>query len=326
MKRRDWIGAGFGLGLAAAGSAAWPQSAPRPTGKIGYLHPRTIAANHATLNILRPAWQKLGYVEGESVLLRSAEGDARRLPALVNELIAQGAGVLIVVGAVAVRAASQTTQSVPIVAIDLETDPVKAGYAASFARPGGNVTGLFLDQPALAGKWVDLLREAAPDIERIALLWDRGTGVSQLEIAKAATRAKGFDASVLELGAIADIDSALRPLAGKPRAGIVAMSSPGFGLVAPAVGAAALKYRLPSIGFLKVYAEAGMLMSYGPIQELYFGRAVSMADRILRGARAGEMAIEGPDRFELALNQGTARAIGLKLPTALLLRADEVIG
>jgi putative ABC transport system substrate-binding protein len=309
--------------LAAQGLQA---QTPRPTRKLGYLHPRTIAPTHPTLVVLRAQWQKLGYVDGETVLLRSADDDLSRIPALLGEMAAQGVGAVIVVGGAAVRAASRATKTLPIVAIDLETDPVRARYAASFARPGGNVTGLFLDQPALAGKWVDLLREAAPDIERIALLWDRGTGVSQLEIAKAATRAKGFDASVLELGAIADIDAALRPLAGKPRAGIVAMSSPGFGLVAPAVGAAALKYRLPSIGFLKVYAEAGMLMSYGPIQELYFGRAVSMADRILRGARAGEMAIEGPDRFELALNQGTARAIGLKLPTALLLRADEVIG
>jgi len=168
-----------GISLAPVGaSAALQAQAPRVAGKVGNLHPRTIAPTHATLTILRPAWQKLGNAEGESVPLRSADEDPRRLPALVNELIDQGTGVLIAVGASAVRAASQTTKSVPIVAIDLETDPATAGYAATFARPGGNVTGLFLNQPALAGKSNDLLREAS-DLERIALLWDRSTGVDQ---------------------------------------------------------------------------------------------------------------------------------------------------
>ena len=294
-------------------------------GRIGYLHPRTVAPDHPTVLILGAAWRQLGYVEGDSVLLRSAEDDPRRLTVLVNELIALGAGVLIVVGAEAVRAASRATRSVPIVAIDLETDPVRAGYALSFARPGGNVTGLFLDQPALAGKWIELLREATSELERIALLWDRSTGVDQLEIAKSATRRTGLDVKVLELGAITTFDAALRGLAGGPRTGIVPMSSPGFVVSATAFADAARKYRLPSIGVLKVYARAGMLMSYGPIQEQYVARAVGFADRILKGAKAGEMPIEGPDRFELTINQRTARAIGARIPPLLLVRADEVI-
>ncbi len=319
MKRRELVAAG----LLVATPHLYAQA--RPIGKIGYLHPRTLAADHPTLVILRGAWRQLGYVEGESVLLRSADDDPRRLTGLVKELIAQGAGVLIVVGAEAVRSASRATRSVPIVAIDLETDPVRAGYANSFARPGGNVTGLFLDQPALAGKWIELLREAAPDLERIALLWDRSTGVDQLQIAKSAARKTGLEVTVLELGAVTSFDVALRDLAGRPRTGIVPMSSPGFVVSAKAFADAATKFHLPSIGFLKVYARAGMLMSYGPIQELYFARAVGFADRILKGAKAGEMPIEGPDRFELTINQRTARAIGASIPPLLLLRADEVI-
>jgi putative ABC transport system substrate-binding protein len=297
----------------------------RPVRKIGYLHSRTIAPDHATLIALRPAWQALGYVEGETVLLRSAEDDASRVPALVAELIGLGAGALIVVGAAAVRAASQATRTTPIIAIDLETDPVRAGYAASFARPGGNVTGLFLDQPSLAGKWIDLLREATPDIGRLAVLWDRSTGPDQLAIAEAAARAKGFEAVVLELGAIKSFDDALRGLRGKPRTGVVPMSSPGFLLVAASLAAAAQKYRLPTIGFLKPYARAGLLMSYGPIQEVYFPRAVAFANKVLNGANPGELPIERPDRFELVLNFKTARAIGVTIPRSLLLRADEVI-
>ncbi len=322
MKRRQAIATAIALLGAAQGVHAQAGRAP---GKIGYLHPRTVAPDHLTLMLLRPAWQGLGYVEGESFLLRSAQDDPRQLPARVNELIGQGVGVLIVVGAAALKAASEATKTVPIIAIDLETDPVSAGYAASFARPGGNVGGLFLDQPSLAGKWIELLREAAPGIERVALLWDRATGVGQIEIAKAVARVKGLEAVVLELSESRNFDDVLRPLAGRPKTGIVQIGTAGFAVVAERFAAAARKHRLPSIGFLKVYARAGVLMSYGPIQELYFPRAVLMADKVLRGANVALMPIEGPDRFELVINMATARAIGLKIPASLLLRADEVI-
>ena len=322
MKRRQSITTVVGLLGVVQGVVAQGSRAP---GKIGYLHPRTVAPDHSTLKILRPAWQGLGYVEGESFLLRSAQDDARQLPGRVNDLLGQGVGVLIVVGAAALKAASEVTRTVPIIAIDLETDPVSAGYAASFARPGGNVSGLFLDQPSLAGKWIELLREAAPDIERVALLWDRVTGVGQVEVAKAAARAKGLEAVVLELTTSGNFNEVLRPLAGRPKTGIVQIGTAGFAVVAERFAAAARKHHLPTIGFLKIYALAGVLMSYGPIQEFYFPRAVGMADKVLRGASVAQMPIEGPDRFELVINMASARAIGLKIPAALLLRADEVI-
>jgi putative ABC transport system substrate-binding protein len=277
------------------------------------------------LVVLRPAWQRLGYVEGDTVLLRSADGDVQRLPALASELVQQGAGVLIVVGAEAVRVVSRAMKSTPIIAIDLETDPVRAGHAQSFARPGGHVSGLFLDQPSIAGKWIDLLREAAPDIGRLVISWDRTTGDDQLDVAKAAARTKGFTATVIAVNTIGNFDAALRPLTGPPRTGIVQLTSPGFGLVASPFAAAALKHGLPVIAFLKAYAHVGLLMTYGPIQEEYFPRAVTMADRILKGERVAEMPIEGPDRFELAINLKTAKALGLTISQTLLLRADEVI-
>jgi putative ABC transport system substrate-binding protein len=303
-------------------AASWPQA--HAARKIGYLHPRTIALSQPTLIILRQAWRRLGYVEGETVLLRAANDDVRRLPALANELIREGAGVLIVVGAEAVRVVSRAINDTPIVAIDLETDPVRAGYATSFARPGGHITGLFLDQPSIAGKWIDLLREAVPDLGRLVVSWDRSTGIDQLEVAKAAARAKGFQAAVLEVGALRDFDAAFKPLTGRPRAGIVQLSSPGFSVVAQAFGAAAQRHGLPVIAFLKAYARSGILMTYGPNQEEYFPRAVVLADRILKGDTAAELPIEGPDRFELAINLKTASALGLVIPQSLRLRADEV--
>ena len=322
MNRRDLIA--VAAGLISVPRASQAQTKPTPN-KIGYIHPRTIAADHATLKILRAAWQRLGYVDGDNVLLRSAGGDIARIPALVNELVDLGAGVLIVVGAATIRSASRATRTTAIVGIDLETDPVRAGYAASFARPGGNVTGLFLDQPSIAGKWIDLLRDAVPDIQRLVILWDASTGVDQLEIAKAAARSKALEPVLLELGAIGSFDSALRGMSGKPRTGIVLLASAGFALRAADFAATAQKYGLPAISILKTYAEAGVFMSYGPVQEAYFGRAVVLADKVLKGEKPGEIPIEGPDRFEFVLNLKTAKAMGLKLPTSLLLLADDVI-
>jgi len=325
MRRRVCMRGLCGLGTAAAmwPARTWPQTIARR--KIGYLHPRTIAASHPTLAALRGAWQRLGYVEGESILLRAANDDPQRVPGLAQELVQQGAGVLIVVGAQTVRQVSHALPGTPIVAIDLETDPVRAGFATSLARPGGHVTGLFLDMPSLAGKWIDLLREAAPGIERMALSWDHSTGADQLDVAKRVAQEKGFDAVVLELNLVRDFEAALKPLSGKPRTGIVQLSSPGFVVVAQAFAAAARRYSLPTIAFLKAYARVGVLMTYGPDQEQYFPRAVVLADRILKGDSAAELPIEGPDRFELAINLQTAKALGLTVPQTLRLRADELI-
>src|SRR5215203_4840311 len=188
MRRRQVIAGLAGLLAAPRRTIAETQRAP---GRIGFLHPRTVAPNSPTVVVLRSAWEKLGYAEPGSIILGSAEGDPAKLPTLAAELVAHGAGVLIAVGPAALKAATEFAR-VPVVAIDLETDPVRSGLAASFSRPGGDVTGLFVDQPSLAGKWVELLREAVPSIERVALLWQPGTPRDQLEAAVAAARERGL--------------------------------------------------------------------------------------------------------------------------------------
>jgi len=295
---------------------------PRPPGKIGYLAMDPISPSSANVLLLRPAWLRLGYVEGETMLLRSAERDVQRLPQLVAELVALKVGVLIVVGGEAVRIVSQLTKVTPIVALDLETDPVRSGLATSFARPGGNVTGLFMDQPSLAGEWIELLHEAAPTIERVALLWDPGTGRDQLEIGQVAARAKGLEAVVIKFSALTNFDDALRGL-GRPRTGIVVLTSPNFARGNFAL--AAQKHRLPSISFQANQAHTGVLMSYGPDREAYFPRTVVLADKILKGERPGDIPIEQPTKFEFVVNLKTAKALGLAIPQSLLSRADEVI-
>ena len=312
------------LSLIGAPYLAHVQARPL-AGKIGYLalDPPTGLKVNSNVGLLRPTWQRLGYVEGETILLRFADRDAQRLPRLVAELVALRVGVLIVVGGEAVRIVSRITEVPPIVALDLETDPVRSGLAASFARPGGNVTGLFMDQPSLAGKWIELLRETAPTIERVALLWDPGTGRDQLEIGQAGARAKGLETVVVEFSAVTNFDDALRGLGRPQRTGIVVLTSPNF----PRwnFAAAAQNHRLPSIGFQANQVQAGVLMSYGPNREAYFPRVVVLADKILKGEKPGDIPIEQPNKFEFVINLKTAKAIGLTIPQSLLSRADEVI-
>jgi putative tryptophan/tyrosine transport system substrate-binding protein len=324
MLRRDFIT------LVGGAAAGWPlvaraQQRTQAIGKIGYLNQRTILPIPTTLSVLKPIWEQLGYVEDETVIFRSAEGELSRVPGLIAELINRGSGVLVVVGAQAVRAASRTTTTVPIVAIDLETDPIRAGLISSFAHPGGNITGLFLDLPSLAGKWIELLQELLPSVQRIVIGWDGTTGDDQLEVAKAVAVARGLEVVVLETSTSGGFDEAFQRLGDDKRSGIIHLSSPGFSAIAPRFAAAAEKYRLPSIAFLKSYASTGVLATYGPQQETYFSRVAAMTEKILKGEKAGDIPIEQPTKYELVINLKTAKALGLTVSPALLARADEVI-
>src|SRR5262245_21908142 len=324
MKRREFIAL-----IASAG--AWPLAAraqmPGPAHKIGYLHPVSLELPSYTLGLIRPVWQKLGYVEGETLLLRSA-ADLSQLPTIVAELSGFGTGVLIVVGPAAVRATAQVTKTIPIVAIALETDPVRAGLASSINRPGGNGTGFFLDQSSLAGKGLQLLREAVPSIERVALIWEPNSGTDQRDAAMAAASAMGLEPFVLEMRTSDGYEAAFQKLAimgSQPKTGIIQLASPVLISPYPRLGEESLKHRLPTMSFFKPQAKAGALMSYGPNLEAYYPRAAILADRILKGAKPAELPIEQPDRFELVINLKTAKALGIEIPPSLLALADELI-
>lgn len=324
MRRREFMT--FVLGApAACRLAVQPLLAQTPKGKIGYVHPVTVSPSHVTFAMLRKEWQRLGYVDGKTFLARSGDGNLERLPALIRELIENDVGVLVVVGADAVRAAAATTKTTPIVAIDMETDPVQTGLVASFARPGGNVTGLFLDLPSLATKWIELLREAVPGLERIAFAWQPSTGRTQLDVALNAARALGIEAIVLETLTTDDFASSFLHLAEPKRTGIILLTFPGLATVSNRYAAAAQSRGLPTMSFLGAATKDGILMSYGPSQEDYFPRAIQIADRILRGDRAGDLPIERPTKFEFVLNLKTAKALGLTVSPSLLARADKVI-
>lgn len=294
---------------------------PRP--RIGLLHPIRVSPQSGAYGVLSPIWRRLGYVEGETVLVRAAGGDPARLRAMARELAAADIRALLVVGGEALRMAVAETQGLPIIAFDLETNPVRAGFARSYARPGGQVTGFFLDQPSLAGKWIDLLREVKPDIARVLLLWDAAMGTDQLVAAQEAAAARGLGVHVLEWRREADLPAAMLRLA-DGRAAVVTLTSPGFTTVSEAVGAALLRARVPGIAFLPEYLGTGYIMSYGPHLPDHFGRGMLYVERILAGTPPGDLPIVFPERFRLILDGRAAGGVGVELPVTLLAQAEEV--
>lgn len=325
MRRREFVG------LLGGSALAWPavirQASSQSLGasrKIGYLHP--FAIEHTfIISFLQARWRELGYVEGETVLLRAAQGDVARMPGLIAELVGLGAGVLVVVGLAAIKAALAVAPATPIVAVDLETDPVRAGLVRSWAQPGGNLTGLFLDQASLTGKWLELLREVEPGLKRVALAWDPATRPDQLETAQTAARALGIESFMLRVSRPEEFEAAFAALGNETATGVVLLGSPTLTSNAHLFADAALKFKLPTVSFFKPIAKAGGLMTYGPVFETYFPRAISMAHEILNGAKPGEMPIERPDHYELVINMRTVKALGLAVPPALLVAADEAI-
>jgi putative ABC transport system substrate-binding protein len=323
MDRRAFIG------IVAGGLLANPHVAGGQTaGKIpvvGVLV--TDIPNNLSLPILLQGLRDLGYSDGKNIVIavRSAGGTPEAFPALADELVQLKVDVIFATGPAATRAAKAATTTIPIVAIDLETDPVEAGWARNLGRPGGNITGLFLDFPSLAGKWLELLKEAAPAVARIGLLWDSTTGPAQLIAAKAAAPRFKLDPRVIEFRGADDLDVALD--AGM-RAGvraIVLLSSPLVSTNSPQLADYAVKNRLPAISPFRRFAEAGGLLSYGPDFDDFRLRSAAYVDKILKGAKPGDLPIQQPTKFELVINLKTAKALGLPMPQSLLQRADEVI-
>jgi putative tryptophan/tyrosine transport system substrate-binding protein len=211
------------------------------------------------------------------------------------------------------------------VALDLESDPVQAGFARSLAQPGGNITGCWLDQPGLTGKWLELLGEAAP-ATRIAVLRDPTTGPWQLAAIKAAAERLRIELQVLEIRRAGDLDHRLGTAVKSGSRALVQLSSPLFDSpLAKRIADFTLTHRLPAISMFRRFPEAGGLMAYGPNQAEYYKRPAVYIDKILRGANPADLPIEQATKFELIINLKTARALGLTIPPSLLQRADQVI-
>jgi putative tryptophan/tyrosine transport system substrate-binding protein len=329
MDRRTFL-AGTGAVLLAVPLAVVAQQAAK-VARIGWLAFDRAAVLHLHEAFLQ-GLRDLGYVEGRNVVVeyRDAEGKSERLPALAAELVALKVDVILAVtGTPQALAAKQATRTIPIVFTSV-ADPVTSGLVTSLARPGGNVTGLSSLSPELVGKWLELLTQAVPGVSRVAALWQPGglgerTEQDMLKKADVAARALGVRLQFVEARGPADIDRVFSDMT-RARAGVLTVlpSSMFFNGRRRLVDLAA-KNRLPAVYPQREFVDAGGLMAYGPNVADIFRRAATYVDKILKGAKPGELPVEQPQKFELVINLKTAKTLGLTIPPSLLARADEVI-
>jgi putative ABC transport system substrate-binding protein len=325
VDRRAFIAALAG-GLLGAPLAAEAQQA----GKIpvvGVVNTGT-GPRSRTIDTTRQSLHDLGYVEGQTIAfdIRFIGMKLETLPAVAADLVRRRVDVILVSGPAGIRAVRDATSTIPIVALDLESDPVQAGFARSLAQPGGNITGCWLDQPDLTGKWLEFVGEAAPGTRRIAVLSDPTTGPWQLVAIRTSAEKLRVELQVLEIRRFEDLDHGLgTAIKGGSRA-LVQLSSPLFDSpLAKRIADLTLTHRLPAISMFRRFPEDGGLMAYGPNQVEYYRHLAIYIDKILKGAKPADLPIEQPTKFELVVNLKTAKALGLTIPPSLLLRADEVI-
>jgi putative tryptophan/tyrosine transport system substrate-binding protein len=253
-------------------------------------------------------------------------GSASACPSLGVDRKQGGGGRRALFLSASVKAAKAATRDLPIVAVDLESDPIASGFVASLAAPGGNITGLFLDLPDLAGKWLQLVREVVPDARRIAVLWDANTGEYQLRELSAVAKAMSINLQVLEFRNSAGIESALSAcLRDRPQA-LIQLGSPLINAASKSIVDFLATHGLPGISPFRAFAESGGVMSYGPNLRVMFSRGLpAYISKILKGTKPGALPVEQPTNFEFVVNMKTATALGIKVPQPMLLRADEVI-
>jgi putative ABC transport system substrate-binding protein len=321
MDRRAFIGTLAG-GLLAAPLAAEAQQASKLP-KIGFLQGTLNENAVAFVDALRDA----GYVDGQNAVLETRIYGVTfdRLPQLARDLVALKCDVIFATGPYAIRAAIAATNKVPIVGLDLESDPVSRGWAKSLSRPGGNITGLFLDLPELGGKQIQLLREVVPGISRVGVLWDSNIGDVQFRATQTAARTLGVVVHSLPMQRAEDLQDAFDRAVRERLQGVIVLSSPVILRERLQIASFALIRRLPTISLFTLLPRSGGLIAYGPNLPGMYSRAVTYVDKILRGAKPGDLPIERPTRVELVINLKTAKALGLTIPQSLLQRADQVI-
>jgi putative tryptophan/tyrosine transport system substrate-binding protein len=285
-----------------------------------------MSLNTGTTSSFQDDLAALGYVDGKTVSLhlRYAEGRVDRLPALAAELVRLNVDVIVAWGVEALEAVRKATKGIPIVMV-AGSNPVASELVASLARPGGNITGVTVGQAELAGKRLQLLQVALPQLSRVAILVDRNADPTWAPATEVAARALKLHSLAFPVRRAEDFDGALRA-AVKARAGALlvnetAMLSSNRARLADA----AVRNRLPAIGSWKFSAQAGYLMSYGPDSTDLFRRAAALVSKILRDAKPADLPVEQPTKFELVINAKTAKVLGLTIPPSLLARADQVI-
>jgi len=295
--------------------------------RIGYLFPGP-RGFWLSIEALQRGLRELHYVEGQNIAIeyRFAEGKPELLPALAAELVRMKVDVIVAWATEATLAAKQATTTIPIVMTGV-ADPVKSGLVASLARPGGNVTGTTTLAADLSGKLLEMLKETVPDLSRVAVLWNGRSSAMELRVkeAEAAARALGVTLQSVGVQGPDDFDRAFAVMTQeRPDALLVVLDTFIFVQRSHILDFAAT-HRLPAMYEIRDFVDEGGLMTYGPSFLDRLGRVATYVDKILKGAKPGDLPIEQPMRYELVINLKTAKALGLTIPPSILFQADEVI-
>ena len=294
--------------------------------RVGLLSLSAAPEMSGRLAAFRDGMSQLGYREGENVIyeVRLADGGRDRLTALAAELVQANVDVIVTSGHPSIRAAQLASKTIPIV-VAIMSDPIVEGFAASYAHPGGNITGLAFQDAALTTKRLELLKELVPSLSRVAVLWDPEMPGTLLAATGSAAQALGLSLNVQSAGNATEVGKAFdAALAGKAQA-LFEVASPRFAALRGAIGQSALEKSLPAACEERAFVAAGCLASYGPSFNAMYARAAYYVDRILKGATPADLPIEEPTKFELVINLRTAKALGLTVPQSIFARADEVI-
>src|SRR5215813_9183757 len=321
------------LGALAAGVLAVPSGTrAQQAGKVPHIGWLGGPSRESAQPFVQPFLQglkELGWVEGQNIVIewRFGGGQAERLPALAAELVRLNVDLIVVPSTPTAVAARNATKTIPLVSVGGH-DPVALGFAASLARPGGNLTGLTASLgPEIEGKRLELLKGTLPSISRVAALWNPATpgNASALKEAEAAARGLGVDLQPLEARGVGDFDGAFSTILARRAGALLVVADVMFVTHRLRLATLAAKNRLPAMYPQKEFTRDGGLMSYGANNTENFRRAAIYVDRILKGAKPADLPIERPTKFELVINAKTAKALGLTIPPEMLRRADEVI-
>ena len=328
MDRRSFLGA-------MAASAALPTlgAFAQPAGKIhrvGYLSTPSAAAVRNALDAFLAKLRELGWIDGQNIAIdyRWAEGDVDRLPGLAADLVARKVELIVAPAASAALAAKKATASIPIVMM-FPIDPVELGLVASLSKPGGNVTGTtYAPDSGIFGKQLELLKEAVPGANRVAVLWnpaDPGFTSQRSESLESVARARRIRLQRVAASGAQDLDGAFAAMARERADGLIGSGSSTWIVHRAKLAELAVRHRLPTMFGYREMVEAGALMAYGVNMVDFIGRAALYVDKILKGAKPADLPVEQPTKFELTINLKTAKAIGINLPQPLLVRADQVM-
>ena len=328
MRRREFI-------TLVGGAAAWPMVARAQQNervrRIGVLvaSPVDDAEWQARLAAFNEGLAQLGWIEGRNVRVdtRWATTNADDLRKQAAELVATTPDVLVAAsGTTSIAPLLQATRTVPIV-FAIVVDPVGAGFVASLARPGGNATGFTMFEYGMSGKWLELLKQIAPGVTRAAVLRDPAiaSGIGQFGAIQAVAPSLGVELSPVDVRDAPEIERAVAAFAGIPNGGLVVTASPSSTIHRDLIIALAARYKLPAVYWERFYVAAGGLISYGPDRLDQYRQAAGYVDRILKGEKAADLPVQVPTKFQIVINQKTAKTLGITVPQSVLARADEVI-